>query len=91
MIPKNESEREHDSASERDASRKSWIPSASDVKAAHYEIRQKEAFDWPLAVAGVALKMRGSNVESARIVLGYCRARAVAFSGSRAGLGWEPY
>jgi xanthine dehydrogenase YagS FAD-binding subunit len=47
------------------------IPPSPDVKAAHYEIRQKEAFDWPLAVTAVALKMSGSNVESARVVMGY--------------------
>jgi len=41
------------------------------VKAAHYEIRQKEAFDWPLAVAAVTLKMSGSNAQSARVVMGY--------------------
>ena len=41
------------------------------MKAAHYEIRQKEAFDWPLAVAAVALKMNGSNARSARVVMGY--------------------
>ena len=47
------------------------IPPASGVKAAHYEIRQKEAFDWPLAVAAVTLKMSGSNAQSARVVMGY--------------------
>ena len=41
------------------------------MKAAHYEIRQKEVFDWPLAVAAVALKMSGSDVQTARVVLGY--------------------
>ncbi len=70
VIPKSESEREHD-LRPNEIVTEVTIPSASDVKAAHYEIRQKEAFDWPLAMAGVALKMRGSNVESARVVLGY--------------------
>jgi xanthine dehydrogenase YagS FAD-binding subunit len=41
------------------------------VKAAHYEIRQREGFEWPLAVAAVALKMNGSTVQSGRVVLGY--------------------
>jgi xanthine dehydrogenase YagS FAD-binding subunit len=40
-------------------------------KNATYEIRQKEALDWPLATASVALKMKGSTVGSARIVLGH--------------------
>ncbi len=70
VIPKSESEREHD-LRPNEIVTEVWIPSAADVKAAHYEIRQKEAFDWPLAVAGVALKMRGTNVESARIILGH--------------------
>ena len=38
---------------------------------AHYEIRQKAAFDWPQAMAAVALRMNGSRVQSARIVLGH--------------------
>ncbi|PYX30271.1 MAG: molybdopterin dehydrogenase [Acidobacteria bacterium] len=70
VIPKSGTEREHD-LRPNEIVTEVTLPSASDVKAAHYEIRQKEAFDWPLAVTGVALKMRGSNVESARIVLGY--------------------
>src|SRR5438445_9885534 len=41
------------------------------TKSATYEVRQKEALDWPLATASVALKMKGSTVSSARIVLGH--------------------
>jgi len=70
LIPKSEAEREHD-LRPNEIVTEVTIPSASGMMAAHYEIRQKEAFDWPLAVAGVALKMRGSNVDSARVVLGY--------------------
>jgi xanthine dehydrogenase YagS FAD-binding subunit len=70
VIPKNESDREHD-LRPNEIVTEILIPPASDVKAAHYEIRQKEAFDWPLALTAVALKMQGSNVQSARIVLGY--------------------
>ncbi|MGA2203819.1 MAG: xanthine dehydrogenase family protein subunit M [Terriglobales bacterium] len=70
VIPKNEGEREHD-LRPNEIVTEVVIPPASDVRAAHYEIRQKEVFDWPLAVAGVALRMRGSNVKSARIVMGY--------------------
>ena len=40
------------------------------VKNATYEVRQKEALDWPLATASVALKMKGSSIDSARVVLG---------------------
>jgi len=41
------------------------------TKNATYEVRQKQALDWPLAAASVALKMKGSTVSSARIVLGH--------------------
>ncbi len=41
------------------------------AKSATYEVRQKEALDWPLAAASVALKMKGNTVASARIVLGH--------------------
>jgi len=38
---------------------------------ATYEVRQKEALDWPLATASVALRMKGPVVVSARVVLGH--------------------
>jgi xanthine dehydrogenase YagS FAD-binding subunit len=44
---------------------------ASSTKNATYEVRHKEALDWPLATASVALKMSGSKVSSARIVMGH--------------------
>lgn len=46
------------------------IPSAV-TKNATYEVRQKDALDWPLATASVALTMKGTAVASARIVLGH--------------------
>ena len=46
------------------------IPNAT-VKTATYEVRQKEALDWPLAAASVALEMNGATVKSARIVMGH--------------------
>ena len=70
VTPKKEGEREHD-LRPNEMVTEVMVPAATNVKAAHYEIRQKAAFDWPLAMAGVALKMRDSKVESARIVLGY--------------------
>ncbi len=38
---------------------------------ATYEVRQKEALDWPLATASVNLTMKGSTVRSASVVLGH--------------------
>lgn len=47
------------------------IPSASGVKTATYEVRQREVLDWPLATASVALKLDGKTVKSAKIALGH--------------------
>jgi len=47
------------------------VPHPGDAKMAVYEVRQKEALDWPLAAAAVVLKLDGGNVQSARIVLGH--------------------
>jgi xanthine dehydrogenase YagS FAD-binding subunit len=50
------------------------IPSAKGAKNATYEVRQKEALDWPLATASVVLNMKGNSVASARVVLGHVAA-----------------
>jgi len=47
------------------------VPPATRVRNATYEVRQREALDWPLAAAAVALEMDGKTVKSARIVLGH--------------------
>jgi xanthine dehydrogenase YagS FAD-binding subunit len=47
------------------------IPAAAGQRSSTYEIREREALDWPLATASVALRMKGNNVESAKIVLGH--------------------
>jgi xanthine dehydrogenase YagS FAD-binding subunit len=70
VIPTSEAEREHD-LRPNEIVTEVLVPPARGVMAAHYEIRQKAAFDWPLAVAAVALTMSGSKVESARVVMGY--------------------
>ncbi len=38
---------------------------------ATYEVREKNALDWPLAAASVSLKMNGNTIQSARVVLGH--------------------
>ena len=70
VIPKTENEREHD-LRPNEIVTELIVPPATDLKAAHYEIRQKEAFDWPLALVAVTMKLRGLNVQSSKIVLGY--------------------
>jgi xanthine dehydrogenase YagS FAD-binding subunit len=47
------------------------VPAARGAHNATYEIRQKTALDWPLATASVVLKMRGTSVSEARVVLGH--------------------
>ncbi|ABF39768.1 molybdopterin dehydrogenase, FAD-binding protein [Candidatus Koribacter versatilis Ellin345] len=69
ITPKNENEREHD-LRPNELVVEIFIPAAAGVKAANYEVRQKEHFDWPLATCSVALTMDGSKVKSAKIVLG---------------------
>jgi xanthine dehydrogenase YagS FAD-binding subunit len=70
VVPKNDGEREHDLAP-NEIIMEVLIPPSSQVRAAHYEVRQKQAFDWPLALGAVAFKMNGSTIQSARVVLGY--------------------
>ncbi|HLK66281.1 MAG TPA: xanthine dehydrogenase family protein subunit M [Bryobacteraceae bacterium] len=46
------------------------IPTAT-VHTSTYEVRQKEALDWPLVAASVALTMNGNTVTAAKVVLGH--------------------
>jgi xanthine dehydrogenase YagS FAD-binding subunit len=70
LTPKTETEREHDLRPNEIIS-EVLLPEPVGVRAAHYEVRQKQLFDWPLAVAGIALRMNGNTVQSARVVMGY--------------------
>jgi xanthine dehydrogenase YagS FAD-binding subunit len=67
--PQSEKEREHDLKANEIVT-DILIPAAKDVRAANYEVRQKAAFDWPLATASVVLQMDGDAVRSARVVMG---------------------
>lgn len=68
LIPKTESDREID-LHPNELLTEIVIPTAG--KNATYEIREKQALDWPLATASVSLKMSGNKVASARIVMGH--------------------
>ena len=72
VIPKNEKEREHD-LGPNEFITDIILPGklAPGLKVAHYEIRQKAAFDWPYATAAVALTMNGNTINNARVVLGH--------------------
>ncbi len=87
-VPKNDSEREN-ALQPNEILTEIVIPAASrGMHSATYEVRQKEALDWPLATASVALKMQGGKVASARVVLGHVAPipwRAVAAEKALAG------
>ena len=70
VIPKTEDQREHDLKQDEIVT-EIVLPPATGLKSAHYEVRQKDAFDWPLATAAVVFQMSGSTVQSARVVMGY--------------------
>ncbi len=70
VTPKAENEREY-ALAPNEIVTEIVLPSASGVKSATYEVRQKEALDWPLAAASVALKLDGKTVKSAKIALGH--------------------
>jgi xanthine dehydrogenase YagS FAD-binding subunit len=70
VVPRTNQEREHDLRPDELITHV-IVPPAPGVRAAHYEVRQKEAFDWPYATAAVALTMNGSTVENARVVMGH--------------------
>jgi xanthine dehydrogenase YagS FAD-binding subunit len=85
VIPKAQGEREHDLRS-NEVLTEVVLPHSDGWKVAHYEVRQKAAFDWPLAVSAVALKMEGSNVTAARVVLGHVAPVPWIASGAEATL-----
>ncbi|HWR14059.1 MAG TPA: xanthine dehydrogenase family protein subunit M [Terriglobales bacterium] len=68
-IPKTTDEREHD-LQPNDVVTEIIVPPGQNVKAAQYEVRQRNAFDWPLSLASVALWMNGNTIQKANVVLG---------------------
>ncbi|HTG16423.1 MAG TPA: xanthine dehydrogenase family protein subunit M [Blastocatellia bacterium] len=70
VIPQSESDREHD-LMPNEIVTEVIVPPLAGVKSASYEVRQKDAMDWPLAFASVALTMSGGKVSAARVVMGH--------------------
>lgn len=70
VVPKSEREREY-LLRPNEILTEILVPPDAGLKSATYEVRQREALDWPLAAAAVALKLSGRRVESARVVLGH--------------------
>ncbi|HEY4962912.1 MAG TPA: FAD binding domain-containing protein [Terriglobales bacterium] len=71
VIPTADGQREHDLKLDEMVIELIVPPPPQNLKAASYEVRQRAAFDWPLAMASVALEMDGNAVKSARVVLGH--------------------
>ena len=70
VIPKTEKDREY-VLRPNEIITEILVPPAGGARNATYEVRQKEALDWPLATASVSLKMAGKSVTSVRVVLGH--------------------
>lgn len=70
VIPKSDNELEHDLKPGEMVIELVVPPPSRNLRVGVYEVRQKAAFDWPLAMASVALEMDGDTVKSARVVLG---------------------
>jgi xanthine dehydrogenase YagS FAD-binding subunit len=69
VVPQNEGQREI--ALHADEILTEITIPAGAVKSATYEVRQKEALDWPLAAASVVLHMKGNAIANAKVVLGH--------------------
>ena len=70
VIPQSENQREHD-LGPNEIVTEIVLPPLSGAKAATYEVRQKDAMDWPLALASVAITLNGNKVRTASVVMGY--------------------
>jgi len=70
ITPQSENQREHD-LGPNEIVTEVLLPALAGAKAATYEVRQKDAMDWPLALASVAITLSGNKVRSARVVMGY--------------------
>jgi xanthine dehydrogenase YagS FAD-binding subunit len=70
VTPVREGEREHD-LRPNEILTEIHVPYHSGVKTAVYEVRQKQAMDWPLAAAAVALRVEGGVIRDPSVVLGH--------------------
>jgi xanthine dehydrogenase YagS FAD-binding subunit len=48
-----------------------WLPDPAGLSSATYEVLQMEGLDWPLAAAGVTVRVEGGTVRQAGIVMGH--------------------
>jgi len=71
VTPTADGQREHDLKPDEMVIELIVPPPSKSLKASSYEVRQRAAFDWPLAMASIALEMDGDTVKTARVVLGH--------------------
>jgi xanthine dehydrogenase YagS FAD-binding subunit len=71
IVPEMEEQREHNLRPDEIVTGVKLLSKPLSPRVGRYEVRQKEAFDWPYATAAVALTMNASTVQSARIVMGH--------------------
>jgi len=72
--PRTASEKEYDLAADEIVT-DVFIPAARGRRSATYEVRQKEALDWPLAAAAVSFELQAGKIRSPRVVLGHVAPR----------------
>lgn len=70
VTPTREGEREHN-IRPNELLTEILVPAHRGASMAVYEVRQKEAMDWPLAAAAVVLHLEGGSVAGARVVMGH--------------------
>jgi len=70
VTPASDQEREH-AIKPNEILTEITVPHHAGARMAVYEVRQKEALDWPLAAAAVVLHLDGKTVNGARVVLGH--------------------
>ena len=70
VTPASADEREHD-IKPNEILTEIVVPHHPGVHMAVYEVRQKEALDWPLTAAAVALHMSGNSISKSAVVLGH--------------------
>jgi xanthine dehydrogenase YagS FAD-binding subunit len=70
VTPSSDQEREH-ALKPNEILAEIVVPHHAGAKSSVYEVRQKEALDWPLAAAAVVLHLDGQTVKGARVVLGH--------------------
>jgi xanthine dehydrogenase YagS FAD-binding subunit len=70
VVPKKPNDREHD-LTPNEIVVSVRVPPLGAKQCAYYEVRQKHAFDWPVATATATLTLSGSKVQSAKVIMSH--------------------